>query len=602
VIGSHRLTPEDLDALAADADDASVVRSLRRSQYSRRALLLRAVLDRAAEAWPRAYRGARVEEAFDLLARVQEGTPPVVEDGLLHPHVGAWGAATLRRMSDPGADLHAVVGDLRHLGAIAASAAVRAGTDFDVTVPLRDGQVVLPGLGSAELPGIAGASAMVRGHRGATTITCGSTTVRLPEDPRRDGTAWRALPELTAAAGGTRLTVALDDVDPYRRYPGMRVAVHLPRPEVDRWRARFAEAWGILAMRHPRLARSIAACLESIVPLAPMDATGVSGTSSDAFGAAALNLPETGTELAVALVHEHQHSKLGALLDLVPLSGARADRLFYAPWRDDPRPVRGLLHGSYAYFAITDFWRVQRQTEGDGAALAHFEFARWREQTWRTTSALSGAGALNAAGQRFVEGMRGVLARWRSEPVPRGACEAARIAALDHRIAWRLRNLRPDEGTVRRLAEAWRSCRPCLAAGPVPCDVVPGPATQLDGARLRLLRRSLGAPRPAATATADLADASEHAGEVTLGDLCLVRGDHRSAVERFRAEIVADPATVVAWSGLAVATAARTGTGGLRALQRCPEVVLAVHRQVVATSGVAPDPVVLADWLDPAAG
>jgi HEXXH motif-containing protein len=601
VIGSHRLTPGDLDALAGDADDASVVRSLRRSQYSRRALLLRAVLDRAADAWPLAHSGVRAEEAFALLARVQAKSPAVVEEALLHPPVGAWAAATLRRMSDPGSDPDLVVADLRHLGAIAASAAVRAGSDFDVTVPRRDGQVVLPQLGSAAVPGGTGTSATVRRHLGATTITCGPTIVRLPEDPRRDGTGWRTLPQLTAAAGGSRLTVSLDDADPYREYPGMRVARQLTRSEVDRWRARLAEAWEILAVGHPHLARSIAACLDSIVPLDPTDATGVSGTSSEAFGAAAFNLPETGTDLAVALVHEHQHSKLGALLDLMPLWGERTNRLFYAPWRDDPRPVRGLLHGCYAYFAITDFWRVQRRVDGEGAAFAHFEFARWREQTWGAVSALSGAEVLNAPGHRFVEGMRGALARWRGEPVPRRSWDAARIAALDHRLAWRLRNVRPDERAVRRLAEAWRSGGSCPAEGPLPAAVVPQTATVLDGGRVRLLRRSLRSPSPVAPVTVGPLTARDPADEVGLGDLCLVSGDHWSAAERFEAEIVANPASVAAWSGLAVA-AEGSGRGGLRALQRCPEVVLAVHQQVLAMSGVAPDPVALAEWLTPAAG
>lgn len=43
----------------------------------------------------------------------------------------------------------------------------------------------------------------------------------------------------------------------------------------------------------------------------------------------------------------------------VPDDGQR----FYAPWRDDARPVSGLLQGAYAYLGLSRFWR-QRQSSG----------------------------------------------------------------------------------------------------------------------------------------------------------------------------------------------------------------------------------------------
>ena len=50
--------------------------------------------------------------------------------------------------------------------------------------------------------------------------------------------------------------------------------------------------------------------------------------------------------LAAALVHEVQHSKLNAVIDIVPLvRPGVGHRRYYAPWRDDPRPPAGLLQG-----------------------------------------------------------------------------------------------------------------------------------------------------------------------------------------------------------------------------------------------------------------
>ena len=48
---------------------------------------------------------------------------------------------------------------------------------------------------------------------------------------------------------------------------------------------------------------------------------------------------ERPSDLAVALVHEFQHSKLAALHRLVPLYDRTDPARYFAPWRPDPRPM-----------------------------------------------------------------------------------------------------------------------------------------------------------------------------------------------------------------------------------------------------------------------
>ena len=43
--------------------------------------------------------------------------------------------------------------------------------------------------------------------------------------------------------------------------------------------------------------------------------------------------PSTAAEFAVTLVHEFQHSKLSAMLDLKPLIDPADDRRYFAPWQ-----------------------------------------------------------------------------------------------------------------------------------------------------------------------------------------------------------------------------------------------------------------------------
>jgi HEXXH motif-containing protein len=77
--------------------------------------------------------------------------------------------------------------------------------------------------------------------------------------------------------------------------------------------------------------------------LVPLDAIpggpGVNAIARDSTGAIAMSPPVDAVDLAQSPVHEFQHSKLGALLDVIDLYDLDDRRLFYSPWRADPRPL-----------------------------------------------------------------------------------------------------------------------------------------------------------------------------------------------------------------------------------------------------------------------
>jgi HEXXH motif-containing protein len=178
-----------------------------------------------------------------------------------------------------------------------------------------------------------------------------------------------------------------------------------------------------------------------LVPLTMPPHGLVSSSSSEAFGAIALSAPPDSRTFAVTLAHEVQHLKLSALLDIVTLTRPDDGCRFYAPWRDDPRPASGLLHGAYAYLGVSGFWRRQRQLE-DGAAgiRAHAEFARWRAAAARVADTLRSSGQLTPAGLDFVQGMGRTLSAWQDEPVPGEARALAHSEAEQHLACWRSNN------------------------------------------------------------------------------------------------------------------------------------------------------------------
>jgi HEXXH motif-containing protein len=136
----------------------------------------------------------------------------------------------------------------------------------------------------------------------------------------------------------------------------------------------------------------------------------------------------------VTFAHELQHAKLSALMDLFPLvSGDPAGR-HYAPWRPDPRPLIGLVHGVYAHLAIADFWRRELATDDD-RPLAEFEYARWRAAVHGTATRLAADAHLTDLGRHLIDGVLSKVDGWREE-VPPAAAAQARAAADQHRDRW----------------------------------------------------------------------------------------------------------------------------------------------------------------------
>ncbi len=214
------------------------------------------------------------------------------------------------------------------------------------------------------------------------------------------GSAVRAISE-----AGT-WQVRVDDVDPYRDCFNLAPTTRLSPGQMARAVATTEAAWALISKRLPQHANGVRRVIAVLVPLVAPVRGGASASARRAFGAVGLHLPSDPRELALLLVHEHMHVKLGALLDLVDLVRPGGQALYRAPWRLDPRPVGALLQGAYAHLGVVDFWRSAAATEqGTEANRAGVEFERWQQHTATAIEILSRCGELTPAGTRFVNGM-----------------------------------------------------------------------------------------------------------------------------------------------------------------------------------------------------
>jgi uncharacterized protein len=417
----HSMPQAHFDALAAGYGDAPAISSLIAAQRSVRRMLLRALHERAA---------ANASDAFsagwDLLASLDRSAPAVVDEVLAHPYVRAWAERCLRPGPAGGADMG-------HLASVAAAAAIRSGTLAELEVPVADGYVHLPTLGRLRV-GSATVATLASDGTGAFEARTASAKWRVERSPGEPTPDWEPVRELHA--GG--LTLRLEDTDPYRDCHEWPVTRRLTDTEAAVWQAQFTEAWQLIERSYPQYASGIAAGLTTLLPLAN-DQPGreISAAARQAFGAVAAALPATGADLALLIIHEFQHVKLGGVYDLYDLYDRTDQRLFFAPWRDDPRPIGPLLQGTYAHMGVTDYWRGRRhQVTGPDQLAAAGQFARWRMMTAEAIDTLAGSGALTRLGERFVAGMRVTVEPWLGEEVLAEAATEAAGWAAKRRAAW----------------------------------------------------------------------------------------------------------------------------------------------------------------------
>lgn len=410
----HRLSSEAFAALASGGGGRDALQELSAAEYSKHLILLTGVLDSAPDG--EQHRFAQL--GYDVLAAAWRADRAATETVIRSPSVGTWAQQTLQAYRGdpavPGAEPSGML-------AIAAAAAIRARLPIEIEIPVNGGQIMLPSLGAANVPARM-ARVCVTGDRALVA------SIEVPEDPHKDTPGWRGLRRVRIGS----FDVLIDDQDPFRM-PGLKdLAAHVTS---ESWDKALLDAWHLLESCHPSAAAEVASGVSVIVPRITPSSGLVSTSSPQAFGAIGMSLPPDPMTGAETLVHETQHLKLGAVQHIGALTLPDDGRRYYAPWRDDPRPLNGLLQGTYAYLGVTAFWREQRHFH-DGSRSADAEYARWREATTLGVETIRSSGQLTSAGIAFIDGMAGTLASWNDEQVPAQAQAEAREAADAHLTHW----------------------------------------------------------------------------------------------------------------------------------------------------------------------
>jgi uncharacterized protein len=403
--------PENvLDEIAHGFGGRTAVEHLTRCEtWSRRVLLAKFFVASSGVCGPLQ---ESVDHAIGVLKRLDATAPQAVRETLAHPYFRVWAANWIEAAE--ASTLNST--DCGHIAAIAAAAAIRAGASAELDVPVVDGAVHLPTFGRL----IVGTD-VAQDKRGVVTVRVEDGVCLIMDAPTWQGVRSVSMPDFAAGQ------ITVEDTDPYRRHcHKWEVTGRLDEDEASAWLRTIPSAWELIGRDHSVYAPGIATGLATIVPIGlSASRNDVSSTARHAFGSigAGLPVPRFGRDepdaaaLALLFIHEFQHGKLGVVMEQVDLHDLSDRRRFHAPWRLDPRPLDGLLQGTYAHVGVTDFWRMRRLTAPGREERDHAnaEFETWLGHTVKSVEVLAESGSLTATGLRFTDAMRETLEPWLSE-------------------------------------------------------------------------------------------------------------------------------------------------------------------------------------------
>ncbi|MGH3921291.1 MAG: FxsB family cyclophane-forming radical SAM/SPASM peptide maturase [Pseudonocardiaceae bacterium] len=267
--------------------------------------------------------------AWELLAELDERSPPAVRSVLSHPFVRVRARRSLTTTRPTGSDTRAGL-----LASVAVAAAVRAGVAASLDVPLQRGALSLPGIGTMSLDGADSAVIAVSSHPGEFVVHPDHGPARAVSGTGSAVEGWH--PVRTVPLDGAR--IQLDDTDPDRDCFAHPVTATLCATVADEWSGAVTHAWTAVRAEAPDLASGMDALIRTVTPIRPTPYRPARATTTrDAFGAVALSLaapPILGSLLveqvariivaAVQDVCDLADSELPSSVDLWPGDAGRA--------------------------------------------------------------------------------------------------------------------------------------------------------------------------------------------------------------------------------------------------------------------------------------
>jgi HEXXH motif-containing protein len=139
------------------------------------------------------------------------------------------------------------------------------------------------------------------------------------------------------------------------------------------WVETLARALELIGRYMPELRAEIDLYLHQIVPVGYDAHTHLSASYQEVIGTIYMTLHPQLMTMVEAVIHEFQHNKLHAQLELDPLLHNAFSPLYTSPVRPDPRPLQGVLLAVHAFFPVARLYQLMRAANHEGTSHPDFQ-------------------------------------------------------------------------------------------------------------------------------------------------------------------------------------------------------------------------------------
>lgn len=204
--------------------------------------------------------------------------------------------------------------------------------------------------------------------------------------------------------------IVIDPFDEFLALEGREGAsAEIGRKNAGEFSSTLGEAFAVLGFACPGVLDEIELAYYVVAPSLVSCPTGFpSGTTSTSLGHSAFSIPPSPAVLCEMFVHELSHSHLFAYQDVDPVLDPKihqegwAPENLYSPWRDDARPVNGLLHAVYVFSRVARMWLEFIRLNAGFDELARRRLAALSNQLVLGNKILHNSATWTSLGQRFA--------------------------------------------------------------------------------------------------------------------------------------------------------------------------------------------------------
>lgn len=170
-------------------------------------------------------------------------------------------------------------------------------------------------------------------------------------------------------AGVDNNPLALSEAHPDKSGNQLDFGGHPP----GEWTKTLADGLSLIDRYMPELRAEIDLYLQQVVPVGYDEHAHLSASYQEIIGTVYMSLHPQLMTMVEATIHEFQHNKLHAQLELDPLLHNAFSPLYSSPVRPDPRPLQGVLLAVHAFQPVARLYQHMRAAGHEGTSRPDFE-------------------------------------------------------------------------------------------------------------------------------------------------------------------------------------------------------------------------------------